>query len=573
MKTCMLLIAACGCASCAAVAAGATSKMADFGTPDESSVVMGTPPKGLKALADDPRYRARHYEIEIPEGEYWWGGEVLEGLKQPFSRKSAKYAVDMRLRHGVSGGDKAAPVLLSSRGRWIWCEQAFAFKVSDGKLVIDTEKDAPIEQGRAEGGTLRAAYLDCSRRHFPPKGHPKLRFFSEPIINTWIALKYNQNEKEILEIADEFIANGVPPGVYMIDHTWHGDSFGDWNFHQGRFRDPKGMVKKLNEKGYPVMLWFDPHISTDTALYRWMRKEEMLLRKRDGWDTAESSWWPGKAAILDCTNPKTFAWLKDTCRRLMDDFGVEGFFFDAGDAYNCPADAVPCDKLATPSGQVRAFHMIGMEVPYQQHRAAWKMGGLPLMQTLRDKHPTYEGLHQCIADGCLSGLLGYPFVTFDMVGGGTVSNFEGAGFKAAQQHFVRSMQVHALSPMVQFSLSPWKFLDKEHQAIIRDMVALRQRWAGYIVHLAEEAGRTGEPMMRLLEYAYPGHGYEEVSDQFLMGDRLMVAPQVAKDAATRKVHIPPGRWRADDGRVHEGPAVVEVATPLARLPHFEKLTD
>ena len=522
MKTCSLLVAACGCVLAAQAA----------------EIPSAT-------LAADPRYKARHYEIEIPEGEYWWGGEVLEGLKQPFSRKSAKYAVDMRRRHGVPGGDKAAPVLLSSKGRWIWCEQAFAFKVSDGKLVIDTEKNAPIEQGRAEGGTLRAAYLDCSRRHFPPKGHPKLKFFSEPIINTWIALKYNQNEKEILEIADEFIANGVPPGVYM-DHTWHGDSFGDWNFHQGRFRDPKGMVKKLNEKGYPVMLWFDPHISTDTALYRWMRKEGMLLRKRDGWDTAESSWWPGKAAILDCTNPKTFAWLKDTCRRLMDDFGVEGFFFDAGDASNYPADAVPYDKLATPSDQVRAFHMIGMEVPYQQHRAAWKMGGLPLMQTLRE---------------------------FDMVGGGTVSNFEGAGFKAAQQHFVRSMQVHALSPMVQFSLSPWKFLDKEHQAIIRDMVALRQRWAGYIVHLAEEAGRTGEPMMRLLEYAYPGHGYEEVSDQFLMGDRLMVAPQVAKDAATRKVHIPPGRWRADDGRVHEGPAVVEVATPLARLPHFEKLTD
>ena len=235
MKTCLAFAAA-----LVALAAGAEPEKSNpFATPDESSVVMGTPPKGAESLVADPRYRARHYEIDIPEGEYWWGGEVLEGLKQPFSRKSAKYAVDMRLRHGVSGGDKAAPVLLSSKGRWIWCEQAFAFKVSDGKLVIDTEKDAPIEQGRAEGGTLRAAYLDCSRRHFPPKGHPKLKFFSEPIINTWIALKYNQNEKEILEIADEFIPNGVTPGVYMIDHTWHGDSFGDWNFHQGRFHDPK----------------------------------------------------------------------------------------------------------------------------------------------------------------------------------------------------------------------------------------------------------------------------------------------------------------------------------------------
>lgn len=546
----------------------AETKQPNLGdTPDESSVVMGTPPKGPESIKSDPRYTARHYEIEIPEGEYWWGGEVLEGLTQPFTRTTPKYAVDMRLRHGTSGGDKAAPVLLSSKGRWIWCEQSFAFKVADGKLVIDTEKNAPIVQGQAAGGTLRAAYLDCSRKHFPPKGHPKLRFFSEPIINTWISLKYNQNEKDILGIADDFIANGVPPGVYMIDHTWHGDSFGDWNFHPGRFHDPKGMVKKLNEKGYPVMLWFDPHISTDTALYRWMRREQMLLRKPDG-DTAESHWWPGKAAILDCTNPKTYTWLKDTCDRLMNDFGVEGFFFDAGDAYNYPADAVPYGKMATPSDQVKAFHLIGMDVPYQQHRACWKMGGFPLMQTLRDKHPTYEGIHQCIADGCLSGLLGYPFVTFDMVGGGTGSSFEGEKFKAEQQHFVRSMQVHALSPMVQFSLSPWKYLDKEHQQIIRDMVNLRQRWADYIVKLAVETGKTGEPMMRLLEYTYPGHGYEQVNDQFLMGENLMVAPQVVKDATTRKVVIPPGIWKADDGNVYTGPTEITVGTPLERLPHF-----
>ena len=133
------------------------------------------------------------------------------------------------------------------------------------------------------------------------------------------------------------------------------------------------------------------------------------------------------------------------------------------------------------------------------------------------------------------------------------------------------MQVHALSPMVQFSLSPWKFLDKEHQAIIRDMVALRQKWAPYIVQLAVDAGKTGEPMMRSLEYAYPGNGYEEVNDQFLMGDRLMVAPQVVKGAVSRKVRIPPGTWKGDDGKVYEGPSSIEVATPLARLPHFEKV--
>ena len=540
-------------------------------TPDESSVVMGSPAAIAAAKDGDVRTASAKFEIPILPDEYWWGGEVLEGLKQPFHAKSEKYAVDMRLRHGVAGGNQAAPVLMSSKGRWIWCEQAFKFSVVDGKLVIETEKAAPIATGTAKDGTLRAAFREVSGKYFPPKGHCRLEFFENPIFNTWIALKYNQNEKEILELGQEYIDNGMTPGVYMIDHTWHGDSFGDWNFHQGRFRDPKGMVAKLKKMGYTaVMLWFDPHISTDTALYRMMRKEKMLLMKKDGWTTAESYWWPGKASVLDCTNPKTFAWLRDTCNRLMKDFDCDGFFYDAGDAYNYPMEGVPFVKDATPSDQVKAFHMIGMDVPFQQHRASWKMGGLPLMQTLRDKHPTYEAIHQCIADGIESGLLGYPYVTFDMVGGGTVSNFEGENFKAAQDHFVRSMEVHALSPMVQFSLSPWRVLDARHQEIIRAMLRLRQKFVPYIVACVKETGRTGEPMMRSLEYNFPGHGYETITDQFMMGEDLLVAPQVVENATSRTVVIPPGAWMADDGQVYEGPKTIVVETPLARLPHFVK---
>ena len=125
--------------------------------------------------------------------------------------------------------------------------------------------------------------------------------------------------------------------------------------------------------------------------------------------------------------------------------------------------------------------------------------------------------------------------------------------------------------MVQFSLSPWKVLDARHQQIIRDMVALRQKWAPYITQCAVDAGRTGEPMLRLMEYAFPGHGYERVSDQFLMGERLLVAPVVEDGVSSRKVVIPPGKWKADDGSVVEGPTTIEVSTPLERLPYFTRL--
>ena len=121
---------------------------------------------------------------------------------------------------------------------------------------------------------------------------------------------------------------------------------------------------------------------------------------------------------------------------------------------------------------------------------------------------------------------------------------------------------------MQFSASPWRVLDAENQKIVREAVALRQKFAGKIVELAKASSRTGEPMLRNLEYNFPGMGYADIKDQFMMGDDLLVAPVVEKGAKTRKVVLPPGKWKADDGQIHAGPATIEIPTPLSRLPYF-----
>ena len=87
-----------------------------------------------------------------------------------------------------------------------------------------------------------------------------------------------------------------------------------------------------------------------------------------------------------------------------------------------------------------------------------------------------------------------------------------------------ALQLHALCGMMQFSASPWRCLDAEKQQIVRDTVALRQKFAARFVELAAECGRSGEPMIRNLEYCFPGMGYAGVKDQFMMGDYLLVAP-------------------------------------------------
>jgi alpha-glucosidase len=225
------------------------------------------------------------------------------------------------------------------------------------------------------------------------------------------------------------------------------------------------------------------------------------------------------------------------------------------------------DKKASSGDQVIAYAKYCLEYPVCEYRNAWRFQGQPVVERLHDKGHKWSELQNLVPDMIGGGLLGHPFMCPDMIGGGSWTAFlPGAPFDA--ELFVRSAQVHALCPMMQFSASPWRVLNKEHQKIIRDTVAVRQKFASKFVELARASGHTGEPMLRNLEYNYPGQGYAAVNDQFMMGTDLLVAPVVTKGQTERNVVIPPGTWVADDGETVVGPKTITVKTPLSRLPYF-----
>ena len=93
-----------------------------------------------------------------------------------------------------------------------------------------------------------------------------------------------------------------------------------------------------------------------------------------------------------------------------------------------------------------------------------------------------------------------------------------------------------------------------------------------ILEMAKEAAKSGEPIVRHMEYAYPHQGYAGITDQFLLGSRILVAPVLEKGARNRTVVFPEGKWVGDDGSMVEGPARKDIAVPLERLPWF-RLSD
>jgi alpha-glucosidase (family GH31 glycosyl hydrolase) len=499
-------------------------------------------------------------EIQLLTGERWWGGACQDGAHMPFGRRA--HSRDLRKDHG---GNQAAPLLLSNRGRYIWAEEAFEFAFEGNRLLLKGSGNAPIKDG-FHG--LAGAFQEASRRHFPPPGtmlNPIA--FSAPQFNTWMEMGYEPTQAKVLEYAQAILDHGLEPGILILDDGWS-ESYGDWRFHSGRFPDPKTMMERLSEMGFAVMLWLVPFVSPDGPIFRELNAKALLLRDRDN-ATVVRQWWNGLSAVLDITNPASVAWLQERLDELVSDYGITGFKMDAGDP-DVFARSDLAHQSMEPSGFTEAWGRIGLRYRLSEYRACWKLGGASAIQRLRDKHHRWgrDGLNDLIPNSLAQGLMGHPFVCPDMVGGGDIGTSFGVPIDG--ELFVRTTQCSVLFPIVQFSMAPWRVLDSEHWGYCSEAIALRQRLVPTILSLARESARAGEPIMRHLAYAYPSGGYEEVIDQFLLGDRIMVAPVLEPGARSRKVEIPPGVWASEDGERFSGPCVATVEAPLWRLPWFQK---
>jgi alpha-glucosidase (family GH31 glycosyl hydrolase) len=468
-------------------------------------------------------------------------------------------------------GNQGMPLLISNRGRYVWSEQPIVFDFSPTMLTIQTSHGlrGEIICG-GEHGDLRSALREASRRFFPPQNLlPDPFLLTSPQYNTWIEMVYNPTQSKVLQYAHSLLEHGFPPGVLMIDDNWMND-YGDWRFHPGRFPTPKLLVEQLHGLGFKVMLWTCPFVSPDSVVYRNLLTKGFLIRSGSG-EIAVRPWWNGWSAILDFTNPEAVAWYRSSLDILMEQVGVDGFKFDAGDPEFYQPDDISASSI-TPVEHCRRYSMIGTHYRLNEFRASWKTAGLPLVQRLRDKDHRWDGtgLSCLIPNSLAQGLMGYAFICPDMIGGGEILSFNTLSFRLDSELFVRFAQCSALFPMMQFSAAPWRMLDRTHRELCRESALLHVRMATEIEQLARHAAHTGEPILRHLAYCFPDGGYEMIKDQFMLGDDILVAPVLHKNAISREVVFPPGEWMSEDGKLVDGPSSRRVDVKLSTLPWYRR---
>ena len=535
----------------------------------------------IGALSASAAAQAATTVVEPIAGEKWWGGVINDGDEMPYG--STKAPVNLAW---YNHGGATAPFLLSSAGRYVWSDRPFTYAFTNGVLYVSSgvERIEPVVAGK----TLRDAYLAACARHFPFDGRtPAPLLFAMPQWNNWIEIAiHGMKQSTVDAYTDALAASGFPCGVYMMDGGWF-SHMGSYEFHAPDYPDPKGMFERIRSHGWKTMIWTAHFVSPDSREYKMLRygKGYMITGKdvlaysayrgRSGNIGAKAAgvvwWWSGISAVWDLTYAPGWEDYVSTLERFAARYGIDGFKFDAGDPFRLYDTVRFHDPAKEAADYAHDYVRVGAErFPYNEYRCGFRTGGMAVMQRLHDQKHTWAALRGVSGKMQVAGLLGSPYVVADMIGGGAAGTFRPGGY-FSEKLFVRSCAQQALHPMMQFSAAPWRYLSKENVAICRKFADLHIRFAPYVLELANNAAKTGEPILRTMEYEFPCCGYARPMTQFMLGSKYLVAPVVDENDAV-DVELPAGRWKDDLGAVHDGPKTLHLAdVPLDRLPHFERM--
>ena len=416
-------------------------------------------------------------------------------------------------------------------------------------------------------------------------------------------LRY-QTQEELLHVAREYKRQGLPIDVIVIDF-FHWPHQGDWKFDPAYWPDPKAMIEELKSMGIQLMVSIWPTVETDSENYEEMLENGYLIRCDRGVDASFTFF--ANTLPFDATNPEARGYVWAKVKEHYYDAGVRLFWLDEAepeyniydfDNYRYYSGTCLQTGNIYPSCYSQAFYD-GMKAAGQTNivnlvRCAWagsqKYGALVWSG---DIPSTFGSMKNQLAAGLNMGIAGIPWWTTDIGGfyGGDPTNPE------FQELFIRWFQWGAFCPVMRlhgdreprqpqygttggyFCASGadnevWSY-GPEAFEICKKYLRLREEMRDYTRKLMEEAHTKGLPLMRAMFVEFPDDPVcWELEEQYMYGDKYLVAPILNLGQRARKVYLPSGcGWRLSDGsqQIFSGGQWTEVRAPLDTMPVFERV--
>ena len=429
--------------------------------------------------------------------------------------------------------------------------------------------------------------------------------FPEDRMGLWQCKLRYRTQKEVLEVARRYQKEGIHIDQIVIDF-FHWTLQGDWKFDRKYWPDPKAMIDELHSMGIKVMVSVWPSVDKKSENFGPMMDRGLLIQTERG--AVQTYDYQGDCMEIDALNPETRKYVWEVCKKNYYDLGVDGFWLDNSEPDFAVYDhenyryfagpALTCSNIY-PQMYSRVFFdpmkKMGNDAVVNLLRCAWagsqKYGNVVWSG---DVPSTFEAFYDQLQAGLNMGLAGIPWWTTD-IGGFMTDDWEDPDFK---QLLIRWYQFAVYSPVLRMhgergpiNIPPlddrdwgggylhtghsnelWSY-GEENYRIMKHYYEVRMAMKEYIKGLFEEASENGSPLLRAMFYEFPEDPKcWELQDQYMFGDRYLVAPVFHLNQWQREVYLPEGTWRdTRDEKNYEGGQLIMVEAPLETIPVFEKV--
>ncbi|MDA8297865.1 MAG: family 31 glucosidase [Actinomycetota bacterium] len=413
-------------------------------------------------------------------------------------------------------------------------------------------------------------------------------------------LRYRTQE-ELLEVAREYKRRGLPLSVIVIDY-FHWSMQGDWRFDPAEWPDPQAMVDELRELGVELMVSIWPTVNPKSRNYEEMERRGLLIDSTCGLPLHLTFWDKGDdightfVRYYDATNPQARRFVWDQVSEGYGRYGIRAFWLDACEPEMRPED--PGRNLlylgkgdavqsVYPREHARGFAeglQAEGEEPLLLCRSAWagsQRYGAAVWSG--DIASTFEAFADQIPAGLNIAISGIPWWTTDIGGfhGGdprtdyfrelVVRWFQFAVFcPIFRLHGIREPGELRGAVQTGAANEAWSFGDEAY-GIISELLALRERLRPYVAAQMDTASGSGMPPLRALFLEFPDDPETwTISDEFLFGPDILVAPVTSYGARERRVYLPSGASWLDgwSGEPVERTGWIDARAPLDRIPVY-----
>jgi alpha-D-xyloside xylohydrolase len=395
------------------------------------------------------------------------------------------------------------------------------------------------------------------------------------------------SQSELLGVAAKYRALQIPIDNIVLDAGWE-TSLGSRVFNSN-FLDPQGMIKTLHDEHIHMMASVWPFFQPGSATFGAMEGDKFFV---DEGKDQYPAYYPG-ARLYDAYSPDARKLYWNQIKTSLFDRGVDAFWMDSTE----PADLYAEEHGSILDGSTTALENgapIANAYPFMTTKAIYdgqrsvtdkqrvfiltRSGFLGMQRNAAaawsgDIATNFETLKREIPAGLNYSMSGLPYWTTD-VGGFLGGNTDDPKYR---ELFVRWFQYGAFCPIFRVHGTRtnnqnelWSY-GKQAQKILTLYDRLHYRLMPYIYTLAARTTFESYTPMRALAFDFAAdQNALDISDQFMLGPSIMVAPVTEAGAVNRSVYLPADTEWYDfwSGARFSGGQHVLRRTPLSIMPLY-----